>query len=282
MRPPMILIKNPAGIVDNYEPFQTRISDTMNCSYHSRNPAITRCTSCDKGLCPACDHRIRGFPYCQDCIVSGVEMLRDYGQPSIDSYIKRRVSPFIATILSFIVPGLGAAYIGQTSKALVHFAIFASFFQMATMTGEPFFVLGVAGAWLFSAVDACRSAQLLRAGFNPGEQEDMIARRLYGNPIAWSLTLISIGVVFLLHTMVGIQVPLRRLLPVVLVLLGAYMLFDYIRRYRRRSEISSFDIARPPRSVVGSGPLGGARFRTGDIAADSRSSGSSVTRIDSR
>ena len=41
----------------------------------------------------------------------------------------------MATLLSF-VPGLGAAYNGQTSKAIVHFAIFASFFQMAVLRRE--------------------------------------------------------------------------------------------------------------------------------------------------
>ena len=45
----------------------------------------------------------------------------------------RNSSPFMATLLSF-VPGLGAAYNGQTAKAIVHFAIFASFFQMAVLT----------------------------------------------------------------------------------------------------------------------------------------------------
>ncbi len=89
----------------------------------------------------------------------------------------------MATLLSF-VPGLGAAYNGQTAKAIVHFAIFASFFQMAVLTqGVHFFVLGVLGTWLFAAVDACRTAQLIRAGLTPETEEDVITRRLYGNPL---------------------------------------------------------------------------------------------------
>ena len=79
-------------------------------------------------------------------------MLRQEKQSSPISY--RNSSPFIATLLSF-VPGLGAAYNGQTAKAIVHFSIFASFFQMAVLTqGVPFFLLGVLGTWLFAAVDA--------------------------------------------------------------------------------------------------------------------------------
>jgi hypothetical protein len=121
----------------------------MNCAYHSRNPAVVQCDGCGRPLCPACDHRIRGFPFCQDCIVAGVEMLRQQQSRSSSAVVpvvRRKISAFASTLLSLIVPGLGAAYNGQTSKAIVHFAIFASFFQMATVTdGMPFFVLGVFG-----------------------------------------------------------------------------------------------------------------------------------------
>jgi hypothetical protein len=209
-------------------------------------------------LCTACDHRIRGFPFCQDCIVEGVELLRHEKQSSPISY--RNSSPFIATLLSF-VPGLGAAYNGQTAKAIVHFSIFASFFQMAVLTqGVPFFLLGVLGTWLFAAVDACRTAQLIRAGLSPETEEDVIARRLYGNPFAWAITLIVIGTLFLLHTLLGVQLPVRQLLPVALVGLGAYMLFDYVRRRRSSNRIIRFDARRPPPSVV----VESARFRTGE------------------
>src|SRR5437870_11792396 len=224
----------------------------MNCAYHTKNPAVVQCNQCARPLCPACDHRIRGFPFCQDCIVAGVEMLRYQQSRSTDSnVIRRKTSPFVATLLSFFVPGLGAAYNGQTSKAIVHFAIFASFFQMAVVTqGLFFFILGVIGTWLFAAVDACRTAQLMRAGLSPDAEDDVIARRLYGNPFAWGTTLIIIGTLFLLHTLLGVTLPIKELLPVALVALGAYMLFDYIRRGKASDRIVRFDSRRPPPSVV--------------------------------
>src|SRR6202158_6303574 len=124
----------------------------MYCSYHSKNPAVVQCNQCARPLCPACDHRIRGFPFCQDCIVAGVEMLRyQQSRGSDANVIRRKTSPFVATLLSCFVPGLGAAYNGQTSKALVHFAIFDSFFQMVVVTDRvTFFVLGVICSWLFA------------------------------------------------------------------------------------------------------------------------------------
>lgn len=240
------------------------------CTYHQKTPSVVQCNRCARPLCPACDHRIRGFPFCQDCIVTGVELLRQQSPSATSDVIRRRSSPFVATLLSF-VPGLGAAYNGQTSKAIVHFAIFASFFQMAVITqGVLFFILGVLGTWLFAAVDACRTAQLMRAGLTPEAEEDVVAQRLYGNPFAWGVTLIVIATIFLLHTLLGVQLPVRELLPVALVVLGAYMIFDYLRRRKASDRVLRFDSRRPPPSVVSTGTLDSQRFRTGETTQLSR------------
>src|SRR3984893_1038271 len=244
----------------------------MNCAYHTKNPAAVQCSQCARPLCPACDHRIRGFPFCQDCIVAGVEMLSHQHSRTTDAHvIRRQTSPFVATLLSLFVPGLGAAYNGQTSKAIVHFAIFASFFQMAVVTdGLLFFVLGVLGTWLFAAVDACRTAQLMRAGLAPDAEEDVIARRLYGNPFAWGITLITIGTLFLLHTLLGVQLPIKELLPVALVALGAYMLFDYLRRGRSSDRIVCFDSRKQAPAVVPTRAADQPGFRTGETTQFAR------------
>ena len=147
----------------------------MYCGYHAKNPAVVQCNQCARWLCPACDHRVRGFPFCQDCIVAGVELLRHHSSANPAHILRRKSSPFIATLLSF-VPGLGAAYNGQTSKAIVHFAIFASFFQMAVVTRNALLYSWRDRNRLFSAVDACRTAQLMRAGLSPDAEDDVIAR----------------------------------------------------------------------------------------------------------
>ena len=136
---------------------------------------------------------------------------------------------------------------------------------MAVLTqGVHFFILGVLGTWLFAAVDACRTAQLIRAGLTPDTEEDVIARRLYGNPFAWGVTLVIIGTLFLLHTLLGVQLPVRQLLPVALVLLGAYMLFDYVRRRGSSNRVIRFESRRPPPSVVVSSAVEPSRFRSGE------------------
>jgi hypothetical protein len=249
------------------------------------NRAVVQCSRCARPLCPACDHRIRGFPYCQDCIVAGVEVLQQQQArtASVPGTVRRKTSPFVALLLSFLVPGLGAAYNGQTSKALVHFTIFASFFQMATVTeGTAFFLLGIAGTWLFAAVDAVRTAQLLRAGLAPDAESDAISQRLYGNPLAWAVTMITLGTVFLLHTMFGVRLPVREFLPIVLVLLGAYMLFDYVRAHRGggRREVAGFEALSRPPSVIGPGTASfssdATRFGTGELITQVSTRESSV------
>jgi hypothetical protein len=200
--------------------------------------------------------------------VAGVEMLEQQSRAEVlPKLVSRKSSPVVATLLSLVCPGLGAAYNGQTSKAIVHFAIFASFFQMAVVTnGLPFFIFGFIGTWLYAAVDAYRTAQLMRSGLAPDAVEDAIARRLYGNPLAWSITLIALGTIFLLHTLLGIQLPVKQFLPIALVALGVYMLVDYLRRRKGRDRSGqAFDAHRPPASVVSS-PLSMDSSRyTGDI-----------------
>ena len=198
--------------------------------------------------------------------MAGVELLQQ--QPALlhaPQQIRRRTSKWVATLLSLLVPGLGAAYNGQTSKALVHFALFASCWQMAAVTNAvAFFVLGALGVWLFAAVDSYRTAQLISAGLMPNAESDPIARRLYGHPLAWAVVLIALGSIFLLNTLFGIQFPVRQMLPGALVVLGAYMLFDFLRTRRERD---SFDaLGAPPPSFMGnSAPLDMTRFSTGEL-----------------
>jgi hypothetical protein len=197
----------------------------------------------------------------------GVEMLQAR-VPLIEApqRVRRGTSPWVALLLSFVMPGLGSAYNGQTTKALVHFAMFASCIQLAAVTNAlAFFVLAAVGVWLFAAVDAFRTAQLIRAGLAPDAEMDSIARRLYGHPVAWAVLLVALGTIFLLNTLFGVRLPVRQMLPAALVLLGAYMLFDYLRRGGRRGRELAFDNL-PSAPSFGGSALDVTRFRTGDLA----------------
>jgi hypothetical protein len=211
----------------------------MNCAYHAGNTAVVNCHGCGKLLCPACDHRIKGFPYCQDCIVLGVELLQRQAYSPAVPLVKKQTSPFLATFLSLICPGLGAAYNGQTSKAITFFAVFAGLFQLAATThGAPIFVFGFLGMWIYAAIDAFRTAQMIRSGITPNVAEDMIMKRFSGNPLAWGIVLTVLGVTFILQMFGGIRLPLAQLLPALLIGFGFYLLWTF---WRKRSERQSWN-----------------------------------------
>lgn len=207
----------------------------MNCAYHTHNAAVVSCNGCGRALCPACDHRIKGFPYCQDCIVMGVDLLRQQSRTNNVNFVQRRTSPFIATVLSMFCPGLGAAYNGQTVKALVYFGVFVGLFQLAVMVKMPFFVLGSIGMWFFAALDSWRTAQMIRSGVTPDVADDILVKRFSGNPKLWGIVLALLGVAFILQRVLSLGFLLRALLPVALIALGVYVLRGYIFKKKETS-----------------------------------------------
>jgi hypothetical protein len=214
---------------------------TNSCAFHPSNFAAVQCNGCGRGLCPACDHRVRGFPFCADCIVSGVELLRVQQQNPSSGTTGRQISPIISAVLSLFCPGLGAAYNGQTAKAIIHFAFFVSLFQMAIMTnGMPLFVLGFLGMWLFAAVDAWRMARLIRAGLKAGAAEDLWMQKLIAKPLVWAIAFIALGTMFFLHTTLGFRLPIREALPLLLVGFGVYWLIGYFKGKKEPKEEYDF------------------------------------------
>ncbi|NNE65675.1 MAG: hypothetical protein HKN33_03840 [Pyrinomonadaceae bacterium] len=222
------------------------------CAYHTHNAASVNCNGCGKALCPACDHRIKGFPYCQDCIVAGVEQLRSNHQAIYVPIVKKHTSPFFSVLLSLFCPGLGAAYNGQTSKALIHFVAFIGLFQMAIATGgSPLFVLGFLGMWFFAALDAWRTAQVIRAGITPNAAEDILVGRFAGNTKLWGVVLTVIGGSFVLQTLFDLNQLLSRfILPVLLLGLGVYLLKGFFVRRDDLGSESGADDHTPAREYV--------------------------------
>ena len=235
----------------------------MNCAYHSQNVANVQCNGCGKPLCPACDHRIKGFPYCQDCIVTGVDLLRQQNQSNYVPYVKKRTSPFVATLLSFC-PGLGAAYNGQTVKALVHFAVFVGLFQMAILTGGMvIFVFGIIGMWLFAALDAWRSAQAIRSGLTPDIAEDILVKRFSGNPKLWGAVLMVLGVAFFFRDTLKQTGIVKAVLPLLLIGLGIYILRGYV--FKPKTDEQRWQDIDTKSSPTFVSALSEPRYRTGDF-----------------
>ena len=195
----------------------------------------------------------------------GVDLLRHQNQANYVPYVTKRTSPFVATLLSFVCPGLGAAYNGQTIKALVHFAVFVGLFQMAIWTtgGTLLFVFGFVGMWFFAALDAWRTAQAIRSGLTPDVAEDILVKRFSGNPKLWGIVLTVLGAAFFLRNVLNLSGVMKAVLPIMLIGLGIYILRGYIFKPKTdEQKWRDFDGSQPAPTFVSA--LGDPRFRTGE------------------
>ena len=214
----------------------------MNCTYHPASQAHVRCSSCSRGLCPACDHRIKGYPYCQECIVAGVEMLgrkRTSRTDHVGSQEKRR-TPLFATLLA-LVPGLGAAYNGQTSKALLHFFSVVTLWHLADILSFPFaqvFMLGGLGFFIFTIFDAKRSAERYQAGADLRSEDRELKASLRHHAPLWGGALLGVGAISFLHFVFGSS--LNGLWPALLIAAGFYLLRGFRDLTRSDARPSGF------------------------------------------
>src|SRR5215510_9380695 len=201
----------------------------MFCSYHSSSAAKVQCTSCSRALCGACDHRIKGFPYCQDCIVLGIQTLsRGYNRPK-----RGRARSAAAALLGFI-PGLGAVFNRQNFKAVVHFVTVVGLFQLTRLHVMPgLFFLGGMVTYVYSIIDAYRSAELIANGVSAEVDEERFKRSLVSRAPVIGILLIIVGLIVVIQLVTPIAAwTLARLLPVALIVLGGYLLTRYFKRSR--------------------------------------------------
>ena len=203
----------------------------MYCSYHTGSAARIQCSSCARPLCRACDHRIKGYPYCQDCIVLGVEGLsRGYSEPRPRG--KARLAALFA-----LLPGMGAVYNHQNIKGVVHFATIVGLFQLtAIRIGSGFFALAGLAFYLFSIVDAYRTAQLIAGGESPAVDEERFKRSLIKRAPLIGIVLITSGILLVLQFIRPFAwINFARLFPVALIILGGYLLTRYFKRSSEES-----------------------------------------------
>jgi hypothetical protein len=216
----------------------------MNCFNHSDTPAVAYCRACGKALCGDCKRTAQGTIFCDEHAPAAaapgpasppVTDPRPFTEPRpsgvpAGSVATNDVSPGLACLLGFI-PGVGAIYNGQYAKGLVHAIVFGLLVSI-TSSGtagdlEPLFGILI-GVWvMYMALEAYHTARKRRAGEPVDEFSSIldVHGRRGGFPIG-AITLIALGVLLLLSTTDVIQLRyLLRYWPVLLILMGAYMLY---------------------------------------------------------
>ena len=201
----------------------------MNCFYHQVTLANTRCHVCSRPLCPACDHRVKAFTYCQDCIVSGVDSLHNR---SVKMPMSQMKSPAAAAFMG-LIPGLGAVYNGTIVRALVHFAVTAGLWQLDDIFDSSLFMWSGIGFYAYSIYDAFQVAKRINFGEDFSAAEESLKKQLQEKTKIWGAGLIGLGVL----TIASWVLPnsfMNGLWPVLFIGLGIYFATMYQRKPKAR------------------------------------------------
>jgi hypothetical protein len=215
--------------------------------FPAENPVVGYCRACGKALDSASVHTAQGTIYCLDHLPSGPPPAGFSDPADASPYTSKTpppvphsdVSPGVAFVLG-LIPGVGAIYNGQYAKGLVHVFIVGMLFTLVSSNDiggfEPLFGVLIPAFFGYMAFEAYHTAKLRRRGQPVDEFSSLVPGHGGSRFPAAPILLIALGVVFLLNNLELVE--LRRLLrywPVMLIVLGAYML--YLRMTGSASEV---------------------------------------------
>jgi hypothetical protein len=191
----------------------------MKCAVHPEVDATGFCRNCGKALCATCTREVKGALYCEDCLAAALagSAAGQVAQPS--------VSPATAAALG-LVPGLGAVYNGEYTKAVIQLAIWGGLFAAGMSNIGDVTVLAWIAFGLFPvylSVEAYRVALARRRGTYDkvvADAEKDSTRKPIG-----ALILISLGLIALLGNFGMIRGDLiDKGWPLILIVIGAWLL----------------------------------------------------------
>jgi Domain of unknown function (DUF5668)/B-box zinc finger len=239
----------------------------MNCANHNDLAAVAFCRTCGKPLCQSCTRDVRGVIYCESCLAAKLEAASaatgsGFVPPQPQAGYQQVIAPApgmvggripgppgsgpnpaVAGILAGFFPiGVGAVYCSQYAKGLAYLVIMVLLGWGTDHAGGMggLFVAAFIFFWVFQIIDAVRTARALQTG-EPVPDPLGIGQVFGGNidkadvakiPIG-AVVLIGLGVLFLLHTMGLWEFGFERFWPLIIIALGAFMLYRQIEHPRR-------------------------------------------------
>lgn len=195
----------------------------MNCLKHPEVPAVAFCRTCGKALCQACQFPVGDTVVCEEHAPAA-----KVTPPPLPG--AAGASPGLAFVLG-LIPGVGAVYNGQYAKAVIHVIIFGLLISLVSSEAvgdlEPLFGMLIAIWYFYMPFEAYHTARKRQLGQAVDEFSSLLPLR----PVRTSfpigpLVLIGLGVLFLLNTLGWLRFHrIARYWPVILILLGVYMLY---------------------------------------------------------
>ena len=136
-----------------------------------------------------------------------------------------------------VLPGMGAVYNRQNIKAVVHFVSIIGLFELASLkVAAVVFALAGLVLYLYSIIDAYRTAMLIARGESPAVDEERFKRTLIKRAPLIGIMLIAAGLLLVVQILRPFAfITLARLFPVALIILGGYLLTRYFKRSREES-----------------------------------------------
>ncbi|MEM7246619.1 MAG: hypothetical protein AAF533_14810 [Acidobacteriota bacterium] len=206
----------------------------MNCHCQPETEATRSCRSCLDPLCAECSQEVLGAFYCHRCL----ELRLEPEAPRARQQPHRLKWPFVASLLSMPLPGLGQVYNGLVARGLSQFAMMII---IVTITGmlEPdgpiaaLFAFSIMGAWGWQVVDAWLSARdINRFGRIPDSDEAAAMGRGAIIGLDTSSKALGVGLMVVGGIVLANNLGLSRMLgdliesawPVALILGGAWLL----------------------------------------------------------
>jgi hypothetical protein len=153
---------------------------------------------------------------------------------------------------------VGAIYNGQYVKGLVHAVIFGLLISLISSAenspGVPLLVMMLVGFVFYMPFEAYHTAKKRQMGIRVDEWSSLLSQNRYtGRAPVGPVILILIGVLFLLDSLHLIEFrEIGRFWPVILIVVGAYMLYN---RMSGRADIPP--ASRPSAGMPGSRPHNG-------------------------
>ncbi|MGH9585276.1 MAG: B-box zinc finger protein [Bryobacteraceae bacterium] len=233
----------------------------MNCHLHPDTPAVAFCRTCGQPLCAVCERPAEGTIFCAEhapmnpyAAPPEAGAPRSYEQPPVPP-APIQSSPALAFILGWI-PGVGAIYNGQYIKGLVHAIIFGLLISLCNVTdntaGQPLLIMLMIGFIFYMPFEAYHTARKRQLGIPAEEWSSLVSERSYtGRAPIGPILLILIGVLFLLDSLHLIEFrDIGRYWPVLLIVLGAFMLYSRLSGPSVRPPAPHAPPVRPPDDIL--------------------------------
>ncbi len=187
----------------------------MKCYNHSEVEATYYCQRCGKPCCNECIIQKEGIFYCSGC----------FNQKGIKKDFMP--NPFIASLISFFIPGIGQIYTKQYLKGI---AILTTFFGIISMLSSEerdykFYAIGGIALfliWLLNIIDAYSEAKNIREA----------AKQInFTVSLFWGIVFILVGIILLLTSFELIPFYyFHRLWPLFFIIMGIRFLINTLIR----------------------------------------------------